>query len=68
MAAQVQPLPGISAAEREERRYMVNSALGTTLAEGVSPSPDVLALTERYVEGELSLEELGKAVRDKYAR
>lgn len=68
MAAQVQPFPVISAAEQEERRYMVNSALGTTLAEGVAPSPDVLALTERFVEGELSLEELGKAVRDKYAR
>jgi hypothetical protein len=42
---------------------MVESALGTTLAEGVSPGPEVIALSERYVAGEITLQELGASVR-----
>jgi len=41
---------------------MVDSALGTTLAEGVSPGPAVLALSERYVAGEISLQEFSASV------
>jgi hypothetical protein len=33
------------------------------MAEGVSPGPKVLALSERYAEGEITLQELGIAVR-----
>jgi hypothetical protein len=63
MATQVQPLPIDFTPQQTERRRMADSALGTTLAEGVSPGPEVLALTERYVAGEISLAELGAAVR-----
>jgi len=67
MAAQVQPVltPDISPREsqRQERRRIIDSALGTTLAEGVSPGPEVLALSERYVDGEITMKELGAAVR-----
>jgi len=61
-AAQVAPLP-IDELARAERRRIVDSALGTTLAEGVSPGPEVLALSERFVTGEITLQELGVAVR-----
>jgi hypothetical protein len=63
MATQGPSLPNDFTAQQIERRRMAESALGTTLAEGVSPGPEVLALTERYVVGEISLAELGSAVR-----
>ncbi len=63
MAVQVQPLPIPSNVQREERRRAVESALGTTLAEGVSPGPEVLVLAERYIGGEITLQEFGGAVR-----
>lgn len=63
MATHVQPLPVDAVSQQAERRRMADSALGTTLAEGVSPGPEVLALTERYVVGEISLAELGAMVR-----
>jgi hypothetical protein len=63
MAAQVQPLPIPSTVQHEERRRAVESALGTTLAEGVSPGPEVLAFAERYIDGEITLQEFGCAVR-----
>ena len=66
MAAQVQTLPTLSVNDISERRRIVDSALGTTLAEGVSPGPEVMALAERYVTGELSMQQLGTAVRAKY--
>jgi hypothetical protein len=60
---QVAPLPADKIAEREARRSSIDSALGTTLAEGVSPGPEVIALSERYVDGELTLDEVGTAIR-----
>jgi hypothetical protein len=66
MATVVQPLPTIDILEQQERRRRVDSALGSTLAEGVSPSAESLALSERYVSGELSLKEYGDAVRALY--
>jgi hypothetical protein len=62
-AAQAAPLPADSVAQREDRRRSIDSALGTTLAEGVSPGPEVLALAERYVAGEITLQEMGSLVR-----
>lgn len=63
MAAQVQPLPTQSVTDPSERRRIVDSALGTTLAEGVSPGPEVFALSERFVSGEITLQEMGTLVR-----
>jgi Antitoxin VbhA len=66
-AAQVVSVPEANAvAQMEERRRIADSALGTTLAEGVSPGPEVLALSERYVAGEITLQELGSSVRAMY--
>ncbi len=65
-AAQILPLSELSHADelqRVQRRRMIDSALGTTLAEGVSPGPEVIAMSERYVAGEITLLELGTAVR-----
>ena len=56
----------ITIAQMEQRRRIVDSALGTTLAEGVSPGPEVLALSERYVAGEITLQEFGSSVRAMY--
>ena len=66
MAAQVQPMPTQPVADLSDRRGIVDSALGTTLAEGVSPGPEVLALSERYIAGEISMQELGTSVRAMY--
>ncbi|HEY1744280.1 MAG TPA: antitoxin VbhA family protein [Granulicella sp.] len=66
-ATQVVSVSGVAiTAQMEERRRIVDSALGTTLAEGVSPGPEVLALSERYVAGEITLQELGSSVRAMY--
>lgn len=65
-AAQVLPvfeLPPAADAQRARRRQIVDSALGTTLAEGVSPGAEVIAIAERYVAGEMTLQELGTTVR-----
>ena len=56
----------IAIAQMEQRRRIVDSALGTTLAEDVSPGPEVLALSERYVAGEITLQELGSSVPAMY--
>jgi hypothetical protein len=64
MAASATMLRRCDAQELKERRYAVESALGTTLAEGVSPSPEVLALFEAYAKGAMSLEEILPAVRE----
>jgi hypothetical protein len=65
-AAQMLPISHLSPAaeaQRAKRRQIIDSALGTTLAEGVSPGPEVIALSERYVAGEISLRELGNSAR-----
>jgi hypothetical protein len=66
MAARVQTLPNAQMVDLAERRRIIDSALGTTLAEGVSPAPEVLALSERYAAGEISMQELGSSVRAMY--
>ena len=49
--------------ELKDRRSAVESALGTTLAEGVSPSTEVLALLESYARGEVSMDEIIPAIK-----
>jgi hypothetical protein len=63
MAAQVQPLPTEQMPSFADRRRIIESALGTTLAEGVSPGPEVIELSERYVAGEITLQEMGVKIR-----
>jgi len=66
MATHAQSLPAEDIAKLQNRREAVESALGSTLAEGVSPSPAVLALSERYALGEITLAEFGSSVRAIY--
>ena len=66
MAVQAQALPTEPTISLQDRRIAVDSALGSTLAEGTSPSPAVLALSERYAAGEITLDELGSSVRAIY--
>ena len=66
MAAIVQPLPRKPLDTLEERRIALDSSLGSTLAEGVPPSPAGITLADRYASGEISLEEYGTSVRALY--
>jgi Antitoxin VbhA len=63
MATPVTTLPQCGEKELQERRYAVESTLGTTLAEGVSPSPEVLALFEAYANGMVSLDDILPSIR-----
>jgi hypothetical protein len=68
-AAQVPPLPTLEIGkdlELAERRQAINSALGTTAAEGEMPSPAALELGEQYASGKISLDQFGDAVRALY--
>jgi len=51
------------AQELQERRYAVESTIGTTLAEGEPPSAEALEFFEKYASGEVSLAEVSRAVR-----
>lgn len=51
----------ITEVEREQRASAVNNALATVRIEGLEPSDDAKALFGRYVEGELSSDELDHA-------
>ena len=59
----VLPVEEVELSAVEYRRRQVESALGTTLAEGVSPGSEALTLSEEYVRGEMTLQEFGAAVR-----
>jgi hypothetical protein len=63
MATPATLIPHCDPLELQERRYAVESTLGTTLAEGESPSPEVLEFFEKYARGEMSLSEVSSAVR-----
>jgi|GEM_PF-3403294 len=63
MATPATLTPLCDAQELQERRYAVESTLGTTLAEGESPSPEVLEFFEKYARGEMSLFEVSSSVR-----
>ncbi|MBM3764124.1 MAG: hypothetical protein FJW32_01920 [Acidobacteria bacterium] len=53
---------------REQRALEIENALASVRIEGLEPSAEALAIFERYVEGELTLEEMGCAVDDYLAR
>ena len=70
-AAQAATFPRSVEVEQDtaaERRAAMNSALGTMTAEGETPSDFTLALTERYIAGEIEFEELKTAVFDRAFR
>ncbi|MBM3756715.1 MAG: hypothetical protein FJW38_22355 [Acidobacteria bacterium] len=44
---------------REQRALEIENALASVRIEGLEPSAEALAIFERYVEGELSMSEMG---------
>ena len=50
----------------EERRLIVNKALGISLSGANTPSKEVLKLAKEYIEGKKELAEIQKIVLQKY--
>ena len=51
-------------AERAERALRIEDALASVRMEGLEPSPAVLEIYQRHVDGELSSEELDRAMTE----
>ena len=51
---------------KQQRRDVVGFAVGVCLSQGRSPSPLMVALQERYIAGEIDLEELGARIDAEY--
>ena len=62
------PPAGIADRGRAERARRVANALATIRMEGAEPHAEVLALSERYVNGELTLQDLGCRVEALFSR
>jgi hypothetical protein len=58
----------ISEVERAKRRDYVQESLATLSLEGLRPCEATLALGERYINGELTVMELGSEIRALNAR
>jgi hypothetical protein len=58
MATVANPQTLLTPAELEERRYAVESTLGSLRIEGIELEPHLLAIFERFKQGEISLDEL----------
>jgi hypothetical protein len=56
----------ISSRTREERAKEIDEALATGRLEGLEPSAGAAAIFQRYIEGELTAEQM-RAVLDEYA-
>ncbi len=50
----------------DERRLIVNKALGISLSGAEAPSKEVLKLAKEYIEGKKELDEIQKIVLQKY--
>lgn len=61
-------VPSIAERERAERQLHIDNAVASVRLEGLEPSRSALAVFERYVNGELSIEEMGAEVQALNAR
>lgn len=52
----------IDGAERDRRARAVASALASVRIESLDPGAEALAIAERFVEGELTIEEFGTQI------
>jgi hypothetical protein len=52
-----QPIQAISAAESEQRRAQMERVIRLNQSEGLDPTPRLLALADRYIAGEIGLDE-----------
>jgi hypothetical protein len=56
------PTLKITAEERATRSWNVEQALASVRLEGLEPGAEALAIYQRYVEGEISLEQVGSEI------
>ena len=49
-----------------ERKKIVEKALSISLSDAVDPSDYAIVLAQKYIDGELELEEIQKMIIDKY--
>jgi hypothetical protein len=52
----------ITGEERAKRSYNVREAVASVRLEGLEPGPEALAIYQRYVEGEISLGQVGAEI------
>jgi hypothetical protein len=52
----------ITAEERAERASNVEEAVHSVRLEGLEPGPEALAIYQRYVEGEITLKQVGSEI------
>ncbi len=51
---------------REQRAKDIENSLASGHMEGLEPSPGAMAIFQRYIDGQLTLEQMGDAI-DEYA-
>ena len=51
---------------REERKNIIKNALGIAVADGRVPSDDVINLAQKYINGEMELEQVKEETIKKY--
>ena len=57
-------MPTLSEAEKQERRRINASVVGTHLMEGLEPDEATSLILQRYADGELSAEQLSVALHE----
>ena len=60
--------PPITDQERAARRFGVENAMASVRLEGLEPTDGAKAIFERYVSGELTMDEAGEAIRALHVR
>lgn len=58
----VNPKLRLRETERERRTSGVRNALGSLALEGLDPGPEARAIFDRYIDGELTIDELMPAI------
>lgn len=58
----------ISPEERAKRRYQVDQVHHSSRMEGREPSPETIALSEQWVNGDITIEEWIDRAQDKYRK
>lgn len=55
----------VDAGLRQQRAHEIENALASGRMEGLEPSAGAMAIFQRYIDGELTMEEMGAAI-DEY--
>ena len=58
-----QPITEKDKKDRAKRERLANDAIASMRLEGLEPSPPAIAIWQRYVEGEISVERAGELIR-----